>query len=126
MERLTLPLFRLLPGKWRAVSAKDVAQTLLQQAFTPGEGSGCWSRIGCTATEADAEVIECQLQPGGQLVVQQPQIEMMADVRQQRAFGLQQPLRLLRAGQIVVVARRLRLGGRLQSSTSRSSATFCR
>lgn len=38
MERLTLPLFRLLPGKWRAVSAKDVAQTLLQQAFTPGEG----------------------------------------------------------------------------------------
>ena len=109
MERLTLPLFRLLPGKWRAVSAKDVAQTLLQQAFTPGEGSGCWSRIGCTATEADAEVIERQLQPGGQLVVQQPQIEMMADVRQQRAFGLQQPLRLLRAGQIVVVARRLRL-----------------
>ncbi|HEJ7834815.1 NAD(P)H-binding protein [Serratia marcescens] len=38
MERLTLPLFRLLPGKWRAVSAKDVAQTLLQQAFTAGEG----------------------------------------------------------------------------------------
>ncbi|MDP8796814.1 NAD(P)H-binding protein [Serratia marcescens] len=38
MERLTLPLFRLLPGKWRAVAAKDVAQTLLQQAFTPGEG----------------------------------------------------------------------------------------
>uniref|UniRef100_UPI002020CE19 MsnO8 family LLM class oxidoreductase n=1 Tax=Serratia marcescens TaxID=615 RepID=UPI002020CE19 len=38
IERLTLPLFRLLPGKWRAVSAKDVAQTLLQQAFTPGEG----------------------------------------------------------------------------------------
>lgn len=54
-------------------------------------------------------MIECQLQPGGQLVVQQPQIEMMADVRQQRAFGLQQPLCLLRAGQIVVVARRLRL-----------------
>ncbi|CAI0957295.1 NAD(P)H-binding protein [Serratia ficaria] len=37
-ERLSLPLFKLLPGKWRAVAAKDVAQSLLQQAFGPGEG----------------------------------------------------------------------------------------
>lgn len=38
LERLTAPLFKLLPGKWRAVSAKDVAQTLLEQAFSPGNG----------------------------------------------------------------------------------------
>lgn len=35
MERLTAPLFNLLPGKLRSVAAKDVAQTLLQQAFIP-------------------------------------------------------------------------------------------
>ncbi|CAI0931539.1 NAD(P)H-binding protein [Serratia entomophila] len=38
LERLTTPLFKLLPGKWRAVAAEDVAQTLLQQAFSPGSG----------------------------------------------------------------------------------------
>ncbi|MGB8667814.1 MAG: NAD(P)H-binding protein [Serratia inhibens] len=38
MERLTAPLFKLLPGKWRAVAAKDVAQTLLEQAFSSGSG----------------------------------------------------------------------------------------
>ncbi|UNK27784.1 NAD(P)H-binding protein [Serratia plymuthica] len=38
MERLTAPLFKLLPGKWRSVAAKDVAQTLLEQAFSPGSG----------------------------------------------------------------------------------------
>ncbi len=82
MERLTLPLFRLLPGKWRAVSAKDVAQTLLQQAFTPGEGSGCWSRIGCTATEADAEVTNASSSPVGSSLSSSHR-SMMADVRQQ-------------------------------------------
>ncbi|MFJ7501955.1 NAD(P)H-binding protein [Serratia grimesii] len=38
LERITAPLFTLLPGKWRAVAAKDVAQTLLEQAFSPGSG----------------------------------------------------------------------------------------
>lgn len=38
LERLALPLFSLLPGKWRGVAAKDVAQTLLTQAFSPGSG----------------------------------------------------------------------------------------
>ncbi|MNL93685.1 Semialdehyde dehydrogenase, NAD binding domain [compost metagenome] len=38
LERLTAPLFKLLPGKWRSVAAKDVAQTLLEQAFSPGSG----------------------------------------------------------------------------------------
>lgn len=34
-ERLMAPLFSLLPGHWRAVSARDVARCLHQQAFTP-------------------------------------------------------------------------------------------
>lgn len=38
LEQLTFPLFSLLPGKWKAVAAKDVAQTLLTQAFSPGSG----------------------------------------------------------------------------------------
>lgn len=38
LERLSAPLFKLLPGKWRGVPAKDVAQTLLDQAFSPGSG----------------------------------------------------------------------------------------
>jgi uncharacterized protein YbjT (DUF2867 family) len=38
LERLSAPLFKLLPGKWRGVAAKDVAQTLLEQAFSPGNG----------------------------------------------------------------------------------------
>lgn len=38
LERLTAPLFKLLPGKWRSVAARDVAQTLLEQAFSPGSG----------------------------------------------------------------------------------------
>ncbi|CAI0852334.1 Semialdehyde dehydrogenase, NAD binding domain [Serratia quinivorans] len=38
LERLSAPLFKMLPGKWRGVAAKDVAQTLLEQAFSPGNG----------------------------------------------------------------------------------------
>ncbi|MGL6019644.1 MAG: NAD(P)H-binding protein [Gibbsiella quercinecans] len=38
MERLAAPLFKLLPGKWRAVAAQDVAHTLLAQAFSAGSG----------------------------------------------------------------------------------------
>lgn len=38
LERLSQPLFSLLPGKWQGVAAKDVAQTLLIQAFSPGSG----------------------------------------------------------------------------------------
>ena len=38
LERLSQPLFGLLPGKWKGVAAKDVAQTLLTQAFSPGRG----------------------------------------------------------------------------------------
>lgn len=38
LERLSQPLFSLLPGKWQGVAAKDVAQTLLTQAFSPGSG----------------------------------------------------------------------------------------
>ncbi|WON77343.1 NAD(P)H-binding protein [Serratia sp. UGAL515B_01] len=38
LEQLTFPLFRLLPGKWKAVSAKDVAKTLLTQAFSTCSG----------------------------------------------------------------------------------------
>ncbi|MGK3143157.1 NAD(P)H-binding protein [Pantoea sp. C2G6] len=35
-ESLAGPLFSLLPGNWRAVTAQDVARCLHQQAFTPG------------------------------------------------------------------------------------------
>lgn len=38
LEWLSEPLFALLPGKWRSVAAKAVAQTLLIQAFSPGCG----------------------------------------------------------------------------------------
>lgn len=38
LEWLSVPLFALLPGKWRSVAAKDVAQTLLIQAFSTGSG----------------------------------------------------------------------------------------
>lgn len=38
LERLSQPLFNLLPGKWKGVAAKDVAQTLLAQAFSSGSG----------------------------------------------------------------------------------------
>lgn len=40
MERLTGPLFNLLPDKMRSVAAKDVAQTLLEQAFSLCNGIG--------------------------------------------------------------------------------------
>lgn len=38
LEQLTFPLFRLLPGKWKTVAAKDVAKTLLVQAFNADRG----------------------------------------------------------------------------------------
>lgn len=38
-ESLMAPLFSLLPGNWRSVTARDVARCLHQQAFTPGGDS---------------------------------------------------------------------------------------
>ncbi|AHG20895.1 hypothetical protein Z042_15775 [Chania multitudinisentens RB-25] len=38
LEWLSVPLFALLPGKWRSIAAKDVAQTLLTQAFRSDNG----------------------------------------------------------------------------------------
>ncbi|MHA7845083.1 NAD(P)H-binding protein [Serratia sp. D1N4] len=38
LEWLSVPLFALLPGKWRSVAGNDVAQTLLTQAFSAGNG----------------------------------------------------------------------------------------
>lgn len=38
LEQLTFPLFSLLPGKWKTVAAKDVAQSLLTAAFNPVSG----------------------------------------------------------------------------------------
>ncbi|WP_312759833.1 NAD-dependent epimerase/dehydratase family protein [Pantoea brenneri] len=38
-ESLMAPLFGLLPGNWRSVTARDVARCLHQQAFTPGGDS---------------------------------------------------------------------------------------
>jgi len=35
-ESLFAPLFKLLPGNWRAVAARDVAQSMLDAAFRPG------------------------------------------------------------------------------------------
>ncbi|MFI0487724.1 MAG: hypothetical protein ACH344_00005, partial [Yersinia sp. (in: enterobacteria)] len=35
MESLSVPLFALLPDKWRLIKGKDVAQALLDQAFAP-------------------------------------------------------------------------------------------
>ena len=35
MESLSAPLFALLPDKWRLIKAKDVAQALLDEAFSP-------------------------------------------------------------------------------------------
>ncbi|WP_024548150.1 NAD(P)H-binding protein [Siccibacter turicensis] len=34
-ESLFSPLFRLLPGKWRAIEARDVARALINEAFSP-------------------------------------------------------------------------------------------
>lgn len=34
-ESLMTPLFRLLPGNWRAVAARDVAAVMLREAFAP-------------------------------------------------------------------------------------------
>ena len=36
-ESLMAPLFRLLPGNWRAVAARDVAAVMLHEAFTPAQ-----------------------------------------------------------------------------------------
>ena len=36
-ESLFAPLFKLLPGNWRAVHARDVAEVMLRQAFTPAD-----------------------------------------------------------------------------------------
>ncbi|MTD41209.1 NAD(P)H-binding protein [Erwinia sp. CPCC 100877] len=37
-ESLFAPLFRLLPGRWHAIQAIDVATAMLETAFTPYEG----------------------------------------------------------------------------------------
>lgn len=34
-EAFLAPLFKLLPGNWRAVSAKDVAAVMMREAFSP-------------------------------------------------------------------------------------------
>ena len=34
-ESLLAPLFKVLPGNWRAVSAKDVAAVMMREAFSP-------------------------------------------------------------------------------------------
>ncbi|MBV8042299.1 NAD(P)H-binding protein [Pluralibacter sp.] len=36
-ESLLAPLFRLLPGNWKSIEAKDVARALLAQSLSPGE-----------------------------------------------------------------------------------------
>jgi len=36
-ESLFAPLFKILPGNWRAVHARDVAEVMLRQAFTPAD-----------------------------------------------------------------------------------------
>nr|WP_318384567.1 NAD(P)H-binding protein [uncultured Enterobacter sp.] len=36
-ESLMAPLFRLLPGNWKSIDARDVAKALLATAFSPGE-----------------------------------------------------------------------------------------
>ncbi|GGD22248.1 NAD-dependent epimerase/dehydratase family protein [Franconibacter pulveris 1160] len=35
-ESLFSPLFRVLPGRWRAIHARDVARALLSEALSPG------------------------------------------------------------------------------------------
>lgn len=34
-ESLFAPLFKLLPGNWKSIAARDVASALLKVAFTP-------------------------------------------------------------------------------------------
>src|SRR5690606_7997841 len=38
LERVAQPLFKMLPGRWKSVAARDVAQAMLEQAFSPGDG----------------------------------------------------------------------------------------
>src|SRR5476649_2249440 len=38
LEQLCAPVFKLLPGKWKAIDAADVAKALQQQAFNAGLG----------------------------------------------------------------------------------------
>ncbi|SFC04684.1 NAD(P)H-binding protein [Pragia fontium] len=38
-ELLAAPLFHLLPGKWKAIPARDVAYVLWQEAFSPSASS---------------------------------------------------------------------------------------
>jgi uncharacterized protein YbjT (DUF2867 family) len=38
LEQLSAPVFKLLPGKWKAIDAADVAKALQQQAFNAGLG----------------------------------------------------------------------------------------
>jgi hypothetical protein len=38
VEQLSAPLFKLLPGKWKAIEALDVAKAMQQQAFNAGLG----------------------------------------------------------------------------------------
>jgi|SRR5471030_625620 len=45
-EQLSTPIFKLLPGKWKAIDAQEVAKALQQQAFNAGLG-------GITVLESD-------------------------------------------------------------------------
>ncbi|POT54977.1 hypothetical protein C3432_24085 [Citrobacter amalonaticus] len=38
-EKLFAPLFRLLPGNWKSIDARDVARAMMQEAISP-EGEG--------------------------------------------------------------------------------------
>ena len=35
-ERFLAPLFRLLPGNWKSIEARDVARAMLAEALAPG------------------------------------------------------------------------------------------
>ncbi|WP_380179895.1 NAD(P)H-binding protein [Kalamiella sp. sgz302252] len=57
-ESLMAPLFRLLPGNWRAVAARDVAAVMLREAFAPARHEVTIiesSAIPRTAFSADSE-----------------------------------------------------------------------
>lgn len=36
-EKFLAPLFRLLPGNWKSIEARDVARTMLAEALAPGD-----------------------------------------------------------------------------------------
>jgi len=53
LEQLSAPIFTLLPGKWKAIDAHEVAKALQQQAFNAGLG-------GITVLESDQLAVLAQ------------------------------------------------------------------